>query len=49
LAGLYFGISRGFLALQELVPDQQVRVKTLFFPALLGLLVVNILLKLYLG
>ena len=33
LAGLYFGISRGFLTLQEVVSDQRVRVKTLFFPA----------------
>lgn len=49
LAGLYFGISRGFLALQTLVPDPKLCVKSLFLPALLGWLVVNILIKLYLG
>jgi heme/copper-type cytochrome/quinol oxidase subunit 2 len=41
LAGLYFGISRGYLAIKDIVGDAVLRTRTI--------LVINIFLKLYLG
>ncbi len=49
LAGLYLGVSRGFMALQDLLPDTHSRLRAMLFPALFALLVVNLLLKLYMG
>jgi len=49
LAGLYFGLSRGYRAIKELVKNPYVRVKTMIFPSLFALFVINILLKLYMG
>jgi len=49
LAGLYFGLTRGFLAVKEFVGSPSVRAKTMVLPALFALAVVNILLKLYMG
>ena len=49
LTGLYFGISRGFLALKTIVPNSAARGRAMLLPALFALVMVNILLKLYMG
>jgi hypothetical protein len=49
LAGLYLGISRGFLALKDLLPDTNSQIRAMLLPALFALLAVNLLLKLYMG
>jgi len=49
LAGLYLGISRGFMALQDLLPDARLQIRAMLLPSLFALLAVNLLLKLYLG
>ncbi len=49
LAGLYFGLSRGYLGLTKLVHDHFLRVKAMILPSLFALFIVNILLKLYMG
>jgi polyferredoxin len=49
LSGLYLGISRGYLGLQNLTSDNGLRAKAMIFPALFALCVVNIFLKLYMG
>ena len=49
LAGLYFGISRGVLALGDLLPDSSSRAKAMILPSLFALLLVNVMLKLYMG
>jgi hypothetical protein len=49
LAGLYLGISRGFLALKDLLPDTNSQIRVMLLPALFALLAVNLLLKLYMG
>lgn len=49
LAGLYFGLTRGYLGLKQLVHDHFLRVKAMILPSLFALFVVNILLKLYMG
>jgi len=49
LAGLYFGLSRGFAALAGLLPDRRERARALLPVALLSLLVVNVFLRLYMG
>ena len=49
LAGLYLGLSRGFLALKELLPDTGARLKAMLLPSVFALLTVNLLLKLYMG
>ena len=49
LAGLYFGLSRGYLALQELISDPRSRAKVMIFPSLFALLMVNVLGRLYMG
>ena len=49
LAGLYLGLTRGYLAIGSLVEDPVQRSRTLIFPALFALFVVNLLLRLYVG
>jgi len=49
LTGLYFGLSRGWLGLKQIIQDPGLRVKALILPSLFALLAVNILLKLYMG
>jgi len=49
LAGLYLGISHGFMALQDLLPDAKSQFRAMLPPSLFALLAVNLLLKLYLG
>jgi plastocyanin len=49
LAGLYFGLSRGFLALKTIVPNSAARGRAMLLPVLFALVMVNILLKLYMG
>jgi len=49
LAGLYFGLSRGYLALQDLISDPRSRAKVMIFPSLFALLMVNVLGRLYMG
>ena len=49
LAGLYLGVSRGYLSLKDLVCDPAIQAKVMILPALFALCVVNILLKLYMG
>ncbi len=49
LAGLYLGVSRGYLGLQNLTADNGLRAKAMILPALFALFVVNIFLKLYMG
>ncbi|MBW1774770.1 MAG: 4Fe-4S binding protein [Deltaproteobacteria bacterium] len=49
LAGLYLGLTRGYLAIRSLVDDPVQRSRVLIFPALFALFVVNLLLRLYMG
>ncbi|MCJ7809386.1 MAG: hypothetical protein MUP26_03895 [Desulfobulbaceae bacterium] len=49
LAGLYFGLSRGYLALTEVISDPRSRARAMIFPSLFALLLVNVLAKLYMG
>jgi polyferredoxin len=49
LAGLYLGLSRGFLALRDLLPDTGAQIRAMLLPAGFALLAVNLLLKLYMG
>ncbi|MDP2647254.1 MAG: hypothetical protein Q8P24_20160 [Desulfobacterales bacterium] len=49
LAGLYLGISRGYVGLTALVPDPVARIKAMILPSLLALFTVNVLLRLYMG
>jgi hypothetical protein len=49
LAGLYLGVSRGFMALKDLLPDTNSQSRAMLLPALFALLAVNLLLKLYMG
>jgi ferredoxin len=49
LAGLYFGISRGYLAIKDIVADSALRARSMIYPSLFALLVINIFLKLYMG
>ena len=49
LAGLYLGLSRGFMALIDVLPDTNSRTRAMLLPALFALLAVNLLLKLYMG
>jgi hypothetical protein len=48
-AGLYFGLSRGYHGLTDLVQDQSRRVRAMILPVLFTLVAVNLLLKLYMG
>lgn len=49
LAGLYFGISRGFMGLNAIIDEGSVKVKAMLLPAVFAFLIVQILMKLYLG
>ena len=49
LAGLYLGLSRGFMALKDLLLDTGSQLKAMLLPAAFALLTVNLLLKLYMG
>ena len=49
LAGLYLGLSRGFMALRDLLPDTNSQIRAMLLPAAFALLAVNLLLKLYMG
>jgi polyferredoxin/plastocyanin len=49
LGGLYFGISRGYLALKEIIGDSILRTRAMILPSILALLIINIFLKLYMG
>jgi hypothetical protein len=49
LAGLYLGVSRGFMALEDVLPDTNSQTRAMLLPALFALLAVNLLLKLYMG
>jgi hypothetical protein len=49
LAGIYFGLSRGYLALGELIKDPRSRAMAMILPSLFALFVVNVLAKLYMG
>jgi polyferredoxin len=49
LAGLYLSISRGFMALKELLPDPGSQIRAMLLPSVFAVLVVNLLLKLYMG
>jgi hypothetical protein len=49
LTGLYFGISRGYLVIKDIVGSSALRTKAMIFPSILTLLIVNIFLKLYMG
>ena len=49
LAGLYLGITRGFLALKELLPDPDTQIRVMLLPSIFAILAVNLLLKLYMG
>ncbi len=49
LAGLYLGLTRGYLAIRDLIEDSKLRTRALIIPAIFSLLVVNIFLALYMG
>jgi len=49
LAGLYLGLSRGFMALRDILPDTGSQLRAMLLPAAFALLAVNLLLKLYMG
>ena len=49
LAGLYLGVSRGFMALNDVLPDISSQARAMLLPAVFALLAVNLLLKLYMG
>jgi len=49
LTGLYLGVSRGFMALKDVLPDTKSKTRAMILPALFALLAVNLLLKLYMG
>jgi len=49
LTGLYLGLSRGYLALENLLKTPALLNRAMILPSLFALVVVNILLRLYLG
>ena len=49
MAGLYFGISRGYLAVKDIVSNSILRIKAMVYPSIFALLIINIFLKLYMG
>ena len=49
LAGVYFSLSRGWLALNDLVPESGKRLKAMLAPSIFVMLVVNLFLRLYMG
>jgi hypothetical protein len=49
LCGLYFGLSRGYLSLKEILAVSNARAKAMIIPSIFALLVINIFLRLYMG
>ena len=49
LAGLYFGVSRGYAAIKEIITDPKSRFRAMILPAIFALIVINIFLRLYMG
>jgi polyferredoxin/plastocyanin len=49
LAGLYFGLSRGYLAIKEIEKDPISRARAMIIPSIFALFVINIFLRLYMG
>jgi heme/copper-type cytochrome/quinol oxidase subunit 2 len=49
LSGLYFGLSRGYLSLKDIITSPSVRAKAMMIPSIFALLVVHIFLRLYMG
>ena len=49
LAGLYLGVSRCFMAVQDIVPEPSRRLKAILPPSLFAFLIVQLFLRLYLG
>jgi hypothetical protein len=49
LAGLYLGLSRGFKAIRDLIPDSSSQLRAMILPTACARLSVNLLLKLYFG
>ncbi|MBT3226193.1 MAG: 4Fe-4S binding protein [Deltaproteobacteria bacterium] len=49
LTGLYFGIDRGFKALEPVISDRVARAKAMIPPAVFAWVAVNVLLKLYMS
>jgi hypothetical protein len=49
LFGLYFGLSRGYLGLKEIIAVPDASAKAMIIPSIFALLVINIFLKLYMG
>ena len=49
LAGIYFGLTSGYLAIGELIKDPRSRALAMILPSLFALFVVNVLAKLYMG
>jgi ferredoxin len=49
LAGLYFGLSRTYTGLRDLLRDHKLQARAMILPSLFALAVINVFLKLYLG
>jgi len=49
LAGLYFGLNRGHVAIKEILKNPALRARAMIFPGVFAFLAVNILIKLYMG
>jgi plastocyanin len=49
LAGLFFGLSRGFSSFTDLLSSRRERIRAMIVPSLLALGVVNVFLRLYMG
>jgi hypothetical protein len=49
LAGLFFGLSRGFSSFRDLLDERRQRMRAMIVPSLLALGVVNVFLRLYMG
>jgi polyferredoxin len=49
LVGLYLGVSRGFMAIKDVLPTANSQLRAMVLPALFAVLVINLLLKLYMG
>jgi len=49
LFGLYFGLSRGYVGLKEIMAVPDASAKAMIIPSIFALLVINIFLKLYMG
>jgi hypothetical protein len=49
LAGLFFGLTRGFSSFSDLFSGRSERIRAMIVPSLLALVVVNVFLRLYMG